>query len=484
MSNNDFGESQVSVKDGSAQAAARKSDIPGFDMPKWRLYILFAIVVFGAAFGNLSQTAVNAMLTDIMKDMSVSVDYGSWLTTGYMLVLGISVPFATYLSRRLSMRTQVLTGIIVFMVGTLMDFVTPNFVIMFAGRILQAIAVSVLLLVTQTLPMTHFPRGKQGTAMGISGIALGFAPNVGPTVGGALDYAFGWRSFFVLLFACLIVLLVLTLLFVQKGDALNPDSRFETVSFVYSTLGFGGILLGVSEMSSVGLASALVWGPLAVGIVFLVLFVRRSHRVDEPLINLEIFKNKRFNIGVVVSILLYASFLGVTLIIPLTVVNLCGGTTLDAGMVTLPAAFVALIMNPLSGRPTDAFGVRPVVLVTGAFMMVGALLWTTVDESTPLWLMAVFQTLRTIGVSGLIAPYTSWGLAKLDLKFMADGSSTYLVIRQVSASLGTAFMVLALTGMLGYATSIGTPALAYQVSFGVSAVFAIALYIYTVAKVR
>ena len=199
--------------------------------PRWRVYALFALITLGAALGNLSQTGVNAMLPSAMAELGVDVDVGQWLTTGYMLVLGVAVPVATFLMRRLDDRNYLVLSFVLFVAGSLLDYVAPEFFSMLLGRILQAISVGLLIPKMQTIAMTKFPPGRQATAMGIAGIALGFAPSIGPTVGGGLDYAFGWRSFFLVLLVISLVLLVLTFPLVKHGPS-SSDARFETLSFI------------------------------------------------------------------------------------------------------------------------------------------------------------------------------------------------------------------------------------------------------------
>ena len=297
-----------------------------------RVYALFAIVMLASAFGNLSQTAVNAMMPEIMGEFALDVSLGQWLTTSYMLVLGIAVPAATFLGKRFTTRQHVFIALTFFLVGALADCLASNFAVLLAGRICQAVSTGLLLPLMQTIAMTRFPEGRRATAMGIAGIAMGFAPNIGPTVGGAFSFSFGWRSFFVLLLAGVVVLGVATALLVRGGEG-NRSERFDTLSFMLSALGFGGLLLGFSEASSFALTSPFVWGPLVAGAVFLVLFVQRQKRVDDPLINMDIFKSGQYTVGFAVLCLLHASFMGVTLVIPLYVEGPCGGTALDAGIV-------------------------------------------------------------------------------------------------------------------------------------------------------
>ena len=448
------------------------------------VYALFAIVVLASAMGNLSQTAVNAMLGDIMGEFGLDVDLGQWLTTSYMLVLGVTVPVATFLSRRFSVRQHVLIAMTFFLVGAVADLCAPNFGVLLVGRVLQAASAGMLMPLMQTIAMTRFPCGRQATAMGIAGIAMGFAPNIGPTIGGAMSFSFGWRSFFVLLAATMAMLAVAAVLAIRPSDAPDRDARLDVRSLSLSTLGFGGLLLAFSEASSFSVTSPFVWAPLALGALFLALFVRRQKRVSEPLVSMEIFASRQYRAGFIAQNLLNASFMGVTLVVPLYVEGLCGGSALDAGVVLLPGTVAALLLNPLAGVLTDRVGVRPVALVSGAFLATGAVLMSFLDADTPLLVTTLFQAVRAMGVSGLVGPLTSWSLARLPGPVVADGSSFCIAVRQACASLGTSAMVLAIAAVGASSAGAADPALAYQAAFGFSAVMALATLAFIAVKVR
>ena len=442
--------------------------------PMWRVIALFTIVTLGTALGNLSMTALNTMIPAVMVEFGVEVDLGQWMTTSYMLVLGIAVPLATFLARRLSERAYVLLGIGLFIVGTAIDFVAPGFAVMVVGRVVQAVAVALLMPYMQTIAVTRFPEGRQATAMGFAGIALGFAPNIGPTVGGAMEYTFGWRSFFLALLVVLVVLFVLACVLVKRGKDPDATARFEGPSFVLSTLGFGGLLLGLSEASTFGLASVWVWAPIVVGLFFLMLFVKRQNKVEQPLIQLVTFKSKTFRMVIIALLFMFASFMGVTLVIPLYVQNLCGGTSLEAGMVLFPATFVALVMNPVAGILTDKFGTRPVVMIASAILVLGSVLWCFIDENTPLWVMMVYQSVRAMGVSSLIGPIQTFCLRCVEKRYVSDASSTTVLSRQVGSAMGTSMMVFAVVATLPLVSTAGMPpAFPYIVSFAFSALCAL-----------
>ena len=445
------------------------------------VYALFAIVVLATALGSLTQTVMNSMLEGVDADFGVTAAVGQWLTTAYMLVLGVTVPAVTWLSQRMPMRALVLTALGVFVVGAAVSGAAPSFEVLLAGRVLQAVAAGITLPVLQSIAMTRFPAGQNATAMGIAGIAMGFAPNIGPLIGGALVDSLGWRSFYAILLGVLAALVLATVLLVPRSPALARDARLDAPSLVLSTLGFGGLLLGFSEASSLGAAHPVVWASATVGAACLALFVRRQRRVDDPLIDLRIFDSRRFRASFVAQNLLFASFMGITLIVPLFVQDLQGGTALEAGIVFIPATVAALLFNPLAGFLSDRVGVRRVTMAAAVLLAAGSLAMAFMDAGTPLWLMTLMQTVRGIGVSSLIGPFASWGLSKLPREVVMDGSAFFATARQACASLGTAAMVFLVTAApsLGAAAAVG-----YQLAFGLSAALAVGVLAVTALTVR
>lgn len=442
-------------------------------------YAIFAVVVLSSALGNLSQTGLNAMLVTVCGELGIATGVGQWLTTAYMFGLGAVVPLASYLMGRFRMKDLTVLAISIFIAGAAIAAVASSFPVLLAGRIVQAIAAGILLPLLQTIAMTRFPDGRKATAMGISGIAMGFSPNIGPTIGGAMVDAFGWRSFFVLLAVLSAIILAFCVLAIKRHDDASLSVSLDFLSFVLCTLGFGGVLMGCSEASSHPLTSPFIWGPIVVGVLCLLAFAVRQHKVEDSLIDLTIFGDSSYRVGFWAQCFLCASFMGITLLVPLFIEDFRGGTALEAGMVLLPGTVAALIMNPLAGYLTDKIGVRPVAVVGGLFLSVGAVSMVFMDEATPLWLVMTLQGIRAVGVSTLIGPLTSWSLMGLSGKKTSDGSAFGLAARQTAASVGTALMVMCVEGL-----PMLTGGAAYHAAFGCSAVFAVATLICILARVR
>ena len=445
-------------------------------------YTLFAIVVLATAIGSFTQTVMNSMLLGVQADFGVEASVSQWLTTIYMLVIGITVPVMTFLSQKYSFRNIVFIALGLFVLGSLIDFVAPNFAVLLAGRVLQATATGITVPLVQVIALTRFPRERVGTMMGIAGIALGFAPNIGPLIGGVLVDSWGWRSFFVIILVVVLVLMLANFLFVTAEENPARSANLDIISLALSTLGFGGLLLGFSNAASLGVSSVLTWLPLAVGAVGLVAFVVRQRRAENPLINLRIFEFASYRVSFLAQNVLNASFMGITLIVPLCVMDLGlgSGTAVAAGLVFIPSTINALWLNPVAGIFVDKVGVRPVALVAAVLLLVGSISMVFVYEGMPLWMLTLMQTVRGAGVSLIIGPFITYGMMNLPREISMDGSAFFATTRQACASLGTAAMVLIATFGIG----LGLPVLAYQAAFGLSALLAVATFAIVALKIR
>lgn len=445
------------------------------------IIIPVVIIILASALGNLSQTAMNAMFGGIAIDFKVDMALGQWVTTLYMLVLGITVPAVTFLMRRFSLKGLIVFSLGLFLAGCIVDIFATSFIVLLAGRVLQAISSGILMPMMMSVIMTSFPPNKRATVMGVAGIALGFAPNIGPTIGGYLITTSGWRSLFIILAVIMALLIIFAYASIKPGPHIERRASLDVLSLVLSAIGFGFLLLGFSNASDTGSTIITILVPLVVGAVSLLLFIKRQKRIDDPLISMDIFRSKKFMVGFWASNFLYTSFMGITLIVPLFIENVWGGSALEAGLALLPGTIAALFFNPLAGFLTDKLHARPVVLFFGACLALGSIAMAFIDAATAFWVILLLQGIRACGVSGLVSPLTSWSMEDLPGELMTDASSFSTAVRQAVASMGTALMVLLVT--LG-SQFFGSPTLGYQMALAFSGVFALLLFIIVVARVR
>src|SRR5699024_1840526 len=135
-----------------------------------------------------------------MKDLQVSESTVQWLQSIFMLVNGIMIPVTAFLIERFTSRQLFLTAMSIFAVGTLLCAVGIDFSMLLIGRVLQAAGAGIMMPLMQTILFLTFPKEKRGTAMGLFGLVIAFAPAIGPTLSGILVEHLTWRSVFYVVF--------------------------------------------------------------------------------------------------------------------------------------------------------------------------------------------------------------------------------------------------------------------------------------------
>lgn len=405
-----------------------------------RYILIIGIMLSGAFIAVLNQTVLSPALPSIMRDLSITAVEGQWLTTAFMLVNGIMIPITAYLINRFTTRQIFLSSMILFTAGTALAGFSKGFFLLLVARILQAMAAGVLMPMIQTVILLLFPREKRGSAMGTVGIVIAFAPAVGPTLSGWVVDAWGWNSIFLIIapLAALDVILGFGLL---KNVGETKKLKLDQRSVIYSTLGFGGLLYGCSSAGSYGWAHPLTLVPLVLGIVFLVIFVRRQLREEAPLLELRILKTKTFAYSTIIAMIINASLIAGTIITPIYLQNVLHFSALQSGLIMLPGAVIMGVMSPITGNLFDRFGPRGIA-ITGLAIMTGfSFFFVFIDETWIFSHLCIIYTVRMFGMSMVNMPLTTWGLNSLDNNMIAHGSAINNTARQVAGSIGTAILI-------------------------------------------
>lgn len=160
---------------------------------------------------------------------------------------------------------------------------------MMIGRVIQAAGAGVMMPLMMTVIMTLYPPETRGRAMGTIGIAMFFAPAVGPTLSGWIIQNYSWRVLFYIVIPVAIIDIVIAAIFL-KNVTQRTFPKFAVLSFLSSTIGLGALLYGFSEAGSNGWGSTVVIVSLIIGGVFIILFIIRELTAQTPLLNLRVFK--------------------------------------------------------------------------------------------------------------------------------------------------------------------------------------------------
>uniref|UniRef100_C5D2D1 Drug resistance transporter, EmrB/QacA subfamily n=1 Tax=Geobacillus sp. (strain WCH70) TaxID=471223 RepID=C5D2D1_GEOSW len=399
-----------------------------------------ATIMLGAFVAILNQTLINVALPHMMNDFNVETSTIQWLVTGYMLVNGVLIPISPFLIAKFPTKKLFLSGMLFFAIGAFICSVSPSFAIVLIGRLIQAIGAGIIMQLMMVIMLNIFPPEKRGVAMGTVGIAMMFAPAVGPTLSGWIVEHYSWRLLFYVVLPIAIIDIVLAFLWL-KDTSRTGNPPLDLRGAIYSTIGFGGVLYGFSEAGSNGWGQTNVIVSIIIGVIFIILFAWRSLIVENPILNFRVFKYNVFTLSTIIGCVINMAMFAAMVLLPVYLQNLRGFTPLDAGLLLLPGAIVMAIMSPISGWIFDRIGARMLAIVGLVITVVTTWEFSKLTMDTPYSHILALYIFRMFGMSMLGMPIMTEGLNALPRHLYSHGTAMANTLRQVAASLGTAFLV-------------------------------------------
>ncbi|MNW37926.1 putative multidrug resistance protein EmrY [compost metagenome] len=399
-------------------------------------------IMIGSFIGLFSETALNMAFTNIMEDFHIDASAVQWLTTGYLLVLGILVPISALLLQWFSTRQLFSASLIFSIAGTVVAALSPNFEILLIARVIQAIGTGLLLPLMTNVILIVFPPEKRGTIMGMMGLVIMCAPAIGPTLSGLIVDSFSWNAIFWICLPLLIFTFCFGLVYMQNVSTITKPG-IDILSIILSSIGFGGIVFGFSNAGE----GAGAWGepgvlvPLIAGVIGLVLFSIRQFKMEQPMLNLRVFKFSMFTIGLLMVFLCMMLILSVAILLPMYLKGSLLITAFAAGLVLLPGGIVNGIMSPITGRLFDKYGPKYLVIPGFVITTLLAYLFSNVSTETSQLTIIIMHTCLFIGVAMIMMPAQTNGLNQLPRHFYPVGAAVMNTLQQIAGAIGTAVTV-------------------------------------------
>lgn len=384
----------------------------------------------------LMSTAMNTTLAPLTRDLGVSVALGQWVTSGYALALAVVMPLTAFLVTRFRSRHLYLGAVGAYALASLCCAVASGFGVLMVGRVLQACMNGIIANLTQVSILTLFPTEERGRAMGWFGLSQGAAVVLGPTVGGLLADAFGWRGVFVAV-ALICALSFAAALMTMKNLLSVKRISFDLPSFILSVVSFGGLTLGLGLVVSAGF-TAVVVTLLVLGAAGGVLFVRRQLSQEQPFLKVGLLGTPVFGLATACSAALYACSMGSAAVLPLQVQMGLGQSAAFAGLAVMPGAIALALVNPLSGSAFDRFGIVPLCAFGGICVLVANLATCLSWAQESVVLLAALNVVRCLGFGALQMPLATWANSSIAQADMPHGSALLTSLRNAVGALGVA----------------------------------------------
>jgi len=434
-------------------------------------WLVVATVCIGAFMGQLDASIVTLAVPSIRTNMNAPLSQVEWVALIYLLVLVGSISAIGRLADMLGRKLLYVYGFALFTLASLACALAPDIIWLLVARAVQAIGAAMLQANSVALIRTSMPANKLGKAIGLQGAAQAVGLAMGPSVGGLLIGAGGWRWVFFVNIPAGIIGMLLGWFLLPRTHVKAPRTGMDWLGLVTLMPAVGALLLALSEASRLGFGSLVVLALLAASLVLFVLFVLRERRTPHPLVDLSLFRAGTFSRGIGTGLLSYLVLFGILFVTPLYLESAHSLPSAVAGLLLTVLPVALALVAPVAGMMADRFGVR---LPTSAGMGLTAAALVMLDLSSGnLWVMGGSLAVMGLGL-GLFTPANNAAVAAAGHEHQAGMVSGVLnMTRGVGTSLGVAFGTAAYSlaaGVSGGAAGPASSALGFRMAVALFAV--------------
>ncbi len=391
----------------------------------------------------LDTTALFVAFPDLVASFpEVSTAQLSWVLNAYTIVFAALLVPAGKVADRLGHKRAFLTGVVVFMVGSLLSGLAPHPSVLIATRIVQAVGAAVLLPASLALILRAFPRERLPVAVAIWGATGAVAAALGPTLGAMVVEWAGWRWVFYLN-------LPVGAYAVLAGSRVLAESKDEATklpapSGVVLIAGAAALLsFGVVHSESWGWGDARTVSSLALGSVALGLFILSQRQSTAPVLDLELFAIRNFAWGNAAALAFGVVFIAMFFGSILFLTDVWKWSILAAGFGIAPGPLLVAVLAPQMGRLAARFGQRPLLMIGGAFFAAGGVLRLLMLGPDVDYVVDYLPSmlLTGIGVAMCLPQLSSVTAQALPPDRLGVGGATNQAVRQFGGTFGVALTV-------------------------------------------
>ena len=399
--------------------------------------LLSAIISIGllSFLGIVVETALNITFPQLTKYFSIPINQVQWLTTGYMLVSTSLIPLGSFFLKRFRVVTLFRVSCLSFLVGTLIASFSNSFNLVLLGRLCQGIADGIALPLMFAVILHQVPKKKVGTFMGIGSLVIAFAPAVGPIYGGIIQDTLNWHFLFIILIPMIIVTWLLGELSIEQSSPIHYVP-FDVRGGICLTIFLSTALMFIVNLTAN--SSSLKFNLILLGTVFFsgLLFLLNEKNKSHKLLELALFKNKRFLQLLSAFFLLQFSSLSMSYLIPNVLQILFDQSPGLVGFLVAPAAVIDAVLSVVAGIIYDK--TTPSLPIISGCTIIG-LTFLGANLFTPsIGGLVLIYMLFMVGLSFSYSNIMTYSLSKLPAGLVNDGNSIYMTVQAYSGAVGIA----------------------------------------------
>lgn len=397
--------------------------------------------------GILIETSMNVTFPTLVKLLGVSLGTVQWLTTGYLLLTTIVMSTTAYALKKFNPLKIFIFAVACCFIGSLICLIAPDFPVLMAGRLLQAVSTGLSTPLMFNLIFEEIPSSKLGLYTGLAGVVISLAPALGPTYGGVINRIWTWREIFIGVLPLIVLLFVIGILTIRGTARGTKGISFDYLGVLGLAIIFSVILFTFDQAGRYGWTSSqfLLW--VLGSIVIVGLFAWYNHQSKRQLIDFSILKLPVLRLRLFGYFSLQFVNIGLSFVLPIFAQTALKLNSAQAGLMLLPGSLLGAAFGPVAGYMYDKKGAWSPLLISGLLLTVGSGLFWLQSESLTMMAIIWIYILVRIGFSMGFGVMLSDGSVQVKGPKKSDQNSLYSMTQQYAGSLGTNVLSVVITAV-------------------------------------
>ena len=397
-------------------------------------------LLIGPLLSMIDSSIVNVAVPDIATELTSPLDEVQWVVSGYLLSLGVALAVTAYAAKRFGTIRVYTVSMVLFVLASAACALAPGIESLITFRVVQGFVGAPLVPLALSILL-----GKDGIGGGkvpiSAALVLFLAPAIGPTLGGLLIGAGGWRWIFLINVPVGVIGLLL-MLRMPKGLGAPPDraTRFDPIGFVLLAFGLTGALFGATEGTSDGWDSPLSYIPLAGGLLLLVAYTFWALRRQHPAVNVQMLRHRNSALALILQVLCSVVAFGTVFLLPVFTQSVQGYSAVATGLALLPQGIIMGIGTYVGQKISGRISLRVLVITGFGILAVSSVFLLFLEKDTPLWVTALILSGRAIAIGFVTTPLLVAMLAPLKENELADGNTLFNITQRLGGSIGVSIL--------------------------------------------
>lgn len=362
----------------------------------------------------LDTTIANVAVPVIAGNLGAATTQGTWVITSFSVANAVSVPLTGFLAKRIGEVKLFTAAAAGFVIASWLCGIAPNLQSLVVFRILQGFIAGPLIPLSQSLLMASYPPAKRMLALALWAMTVVVAPVLGPILGGWISGNWHWGWIFFINIPIGIISAWITWKHLKHRETATVRTPTDYVGLTLMMVGIGALQMMLDRGKELDwFASGEIITLGVVALVCLSYFIVWELGEKYPIVDLSLFKDRNFTVGVIATSLGFMVYMGTLTLLPLVLQTNLGYTSAWAGLAAAPVGILPVFLSPLIGRFGNKIDMR--LLVTASFLTFAfTFYWRTdfyadMDIGNVIWP----QFWQGVGVAMFFLPLTTITLSHM-----------------------------------------------------------------------